>query len=114
MCVHSIPKRGWSKHTKGYLIWTSRGTARKIERGHYLHRAIVEEVSGVPIPMGMEVQHLWPFNKATRDPHQLMIAPPEFNPTGARRCPYTGRYMAIWEWERDFGACSAIPAEAVT
>ncbi|HKS74295.1 MAG TPA: hypothetical protein VJQ82_13925, partial [Terriglobales bacterium] len=94
-----IPERGWSRHKKGYLIYTSRKKGAAIKRGQYLHRAVVEDI-GIEIPPGMHVQHLYPFDKTTRDPAQLMISPPEFNPSSARRCPYTGQFLSPAEWER--------------
>jgi hypothetical protein len=99
----ALPKRGWTKHTKGYAIYTSRKKNAEIKRGISLHRAVMERLLGGPIPEGMSVQHLYPFNKQCGDPAKLMIAPPQFNPSPALRDPITGYFMKPAEYERRYG-----------
>lgn len=96
-----LPQKGWSKHTKGYAIYTVR--KGKLKRGKSLHRAVVEHLLGEPIPAGLQVQHLFPFDKSDGTPHLLMMAPPEFNPSPARRCPYTGLFLSPADYARRFG-----------
>jgi hypothetical protein len=98
-----LPSRGWSRHAKGYLMYTSRKKNPAVKRGQLLHRAIIEAILGAAIPPGLHVTHLWPFNKQTRLPHELMVAPPEFNPSPSRRCPYTGHFLSADQWQRRFG-----------
>jgi len=103
-CIPSfLPQRGWSKHTKGYLIYTSRHTCAALKRGAFLHRAVMQHLLGDDIPADMQVQHLWPFNKNCGSPHSLLLAPPEFNPSPSRRCPYTGQFLKPADFERRYG-----------
>jgi hypothetical protein len=96
-----LPQRGWSRHTKGYAIFTSR--CAKLKRGTSLHRAVVEHLLGHPIPGGLHVQHLFPFIKACGRPESLLLAPPEFNPSGAMRDPFTGEFMSVDAYQRRYG-----------
>ncbi len=98
-----LPQRGWSAHSRGYRIYTSRKVQCKLKRGHFLHRAIVEHFLGGAIPSGLQVQHLWPFLKTCGCPERLLLAPPEFNPSPARRDPYTGQFLRLDEWQRRYG-----------
>lgn len=63
----------------------------------------MEHLLGAPIPASMQVQHLYPFDKLCGHPSGLLLAPPEFNPSPARRCPFTGQFLSPAEWERRFG-----------
>jgi hypothetical protein len=102
-CVPTcLPQCGWSKHVKGYAIYTSRNRKGTLKRGQFLHRAVVESLLGRSIPSGLQVSHLWPFNKTCGRPETLMVAPPEFNPTPARRCPYTGQFLSPGEFARRY------------
>jgi hypothetical protein len=103
----SLPPRGWSKHTRGYIVYTSRATYTPIKRGTFLHRAVVETLIGRPLLPG-EVVHHMDFDKKHNCPHNLLLTPMELHAKGhARQCPHTGRWLSKVAWERIYGESGA-------
>lgn len=99
-----LPARGWSIHTKGYLIYTSRKKGMKWKRGKRAHVAVFEHLSGKVIEPGFQVHHQ-NFNKLDCRPENLINLPYEMNPTPNRHCqdPYTGQFLSPGEYARRYG-----------
>lgn len=96
-----VPRKGWSVHSKGYIIYTSR-KKDSIKRGTRLHRFVMERVLGRPLVEGEHVHHM-DFHKTNNCYCNLLLLPCEFNPSCALRDPYTGQFMSISEYQRRYG-----------
>lgn len=75
-----------------------------IRRGEKAHRLTIKHLAGVAeLDPEWHVHHQdnWKANNA---PENLIYAPACFNPSCARRDPYTGEYMSIEDWVRRYGA----------
>ncbi len=94
-----LPTRGWTLHSKGYLIWTSRGT--RLRRGTRAHRAAIERLMGEPLSPDVHVHHQ-DFDKLNCCPCNLIVMPAAFNPSCALRDPYTGEFLSRVQWERRY------------
>jgi hypothetical protein len=98
-----LPARGWTLHSKGYLIYTSRGTHPWIRRGEYAHRAVFMHLLGTDRLMdGWQVHHQ-DFDKLNCLPMNLLYAPSAFNPSCALRDAFTGEFMSYAQYERRYG-----------
>ena len=97
-----MPQRGWSIHTKGYVIYTSRRKRGGLRRGISLHRAVLEFLLGRRLTEDEHVHHQ-DFNKRHNDPSNLILMCAALNPTGALRDPYTGQYLSPRAWARRYG-----------
>lgn len=97
-----MPQKGWSLDGSGYPIWTSRAVNTTYKRGARLHRMVFEELAGKPLEPGIEVHHQNDV-KTCACPHNLIAMPGAFNPSGAKRCPFTGRFMGREEYFAEFG-----------
>lgn len=69
-------------------------------RGSRAHRLTVGRLGGVLTP-DLHIHHQ-DFDKLNACPRNLVVMPAEMNPTTARQCPYTGRFMSADEWERAY------------
>ena len=96
-----LPPSGWSLDPKGYACYTSRRKQPLIKRGERAHRVIVKALLGRPLDPEMHVHHQ-SGNKLDNAPSNLVYMPACFNPTNARKCPYTGRYMSLQEWKKSY------------
>jgi hypothetical protein len=103
----SLPARGWSLSTKGYLIYTSRRKGVPIKRGSRAHRVVMAMLAGRPLSEDEHVHHQ-DFDKLNCLPANLILMPCCFNPTSARRDPYTGEYMTSLAFERRYGQAVAM------
>lgn len=98
---HWITWLGWSRNSKGYLIYTSRKANAPFRRGTRAHRAVMAKLTGREL-QDDEVVHHQDFDKLNCLPSNLILMPACFNPTGAMRCPYTGRMMSVEEYRRNY------------
>jgi len=98
----SLPPRGWSLSTKGYVIYTSR-KRNSLKRGKKAHVAAIEDLTGKPFPPGMHVHHM-DFDKRNNCPCNLVLMDDALNVSPARRCPYTGHFMSIDLYQERYGA----------
>ena len=107
-----LPQKGWSIHTKGYVIYTSRATRpetnKGLKRGKSLHVAIAEHQLGRPLEDG-EVVHHQNFNKRCACDFNFVIMPACFNPSGAMRDPYTGEFLSRDGYLRRYGNSAEVP-----
>jgi hypothetical protein len=73
-------------------------------RNRYVHRIVWELVAGRQLPDGWHVHHQ-DFDRLNFAPCNLIAMPACFNVVGnsGLRCPYTGKYLALAEWEHRFG-----------
>jgi hypothetical protein len=107
-----LPVHGWSIQTKGYITFSSRGIKYGIRRGTYAHRKVMEKLLGRQLTED-EIVHHQNFNKGDCRPcNLLLLSSALFNPSPARRCPYTGRFMNPETWQRIYGKYE--PPEWVT
>lgn len=89
-----LPWRGWSIHTKGYLIYTSRSTRPGIKRGSRAHRMVIDFLAqGEVLDWEFHVHHQ-DWDKLNNCPLNLIRMPMAFNPSTACKCPYTGLYIS--------------------
>lgn len=98
-----LPRRGWSLHNKGYLIYTP-NPCYHLRRGIRAHVAAVEHLLGVPrLPDGFEIHHQ-DFDKLNCCPRNLLYCTdPVFNRHGGLyRDPYTGQRLTADEWYRRY------------
>lgn len=95
MTVEVIGQR-WSVrvNNKGYYRINS-GT----HRGKYLHRVVWETVAGKALAKGFCVAHQ-DHQKLHCCPQNLIACPLDFNPSPARRCPWTGKFLTAEEAKR--------------
>ena len=103
-----LTRKGWSIHRKGYVYYTSRAVKPGIKRGQFMHRVIVEKIIGRPLLEREQIHHQ-DFNKTNNCWCNLLIIDPEFNPSSARRDPFTGEFMSASEWQRRYGYSSRMP-----
>ena len=94
-----LPPRGWSIHTKGYVIFTSR--SRKLKRGRSAHREAIAHLIGRELATDETVHHQ-DFNKLNNCPCNLILMPAALNVTNSRRDPYTGQFLSAQEWVRRY------------
>lgn len=98
-----LPARGWSLHSKGYLIYTSRKRHPWIRRGEFAHRAVLMHLFRVD-RLNPEWQvHHQDFDKLHNLPCNLLYAPACFNPSCALRDPHTGEFMSVEQYRRRYG-----------
>lgn len=97
-----LPTRGWSLHSKGYVIYTSRRTNAGIKRGARLHREVWERVAGRKLEAWQHVGHM-DFCKVNCCPENLLAAPAAFNPAVILQDPYTGQFLSKSQWLRRYG-----------
>lgn len=84
------------RNRKGYLRINA-GSKRDM----YLHRAVWEKVAGQPLPDGWVVHHM---NKGCNCPHNLVAMPECLHiMSEPLRCPYTGKFLSVTEYERRYG-----------
>jgi hypothetical protein len=95
-----LPTTGWSLHSKGYVIYTSRKIGG-LRRGISAHRAAIELLTGERLATEKHVHH----QRTKRDnaPGDLIVLPEAMNPGNGLRCPFTGQFMSAAQWERRFG-----------
>lgn len=103
-----LPARGWQIHKErtrkrgtGYLIYTSRNKSTGIPRGQRAHRVVMERLLGRPLEPWEHVHHQ-DFNKLNCCGCNLILLPPEFNPSPVRRDPYTGEYLSPDAYRRRY------------
>lgn len=93
-------------HRLGHWVMNARKNYPRITsgrlRGRYLHRAVFEDIAGRPVKPGFHIHHM-NFTRCSC-PHNLLECPPEFNPPNEIRCPYTGRYLTVDEYRRQYAA----------
>lgn len=100
-----LPRTGWSLNHKGYLIYTSRRKG-PIKRGSRAHRLVMSMLAGRPLLESEQVHHQ-DADKLNCLPANLILMPHYFNPSTARRDPYTGEFMSAGRWQRRYeGAIS--------
>lgn len=88
-----LPRRGWSLSEKGYLIYTSRGTAHGIKRGTRAHVLTVRTLNGGTLAVNTKI---------------LMTDRDALNPSPTRRDPYTGLWLSAVEWHRRYRVLTEI------
>lgn len=98
----ALPQTGWSLDQKGYVMYTSRKKDSPIKRGARAHREYMKIVVGRELT-SEEVVHHQDFRKAHNCGTNLILMPRCFNPSSARRDPYTGEYMSVADWQRRYG-----------
>ena len=96
-----VPRSGWSLHSKGYIIYTSRATRHRIRRGVRLHRYIIEKLLGRPLEEDVHIHHM-DNDKGNCCPCNLICLPSCFNPSSATRDPYTGQYLSKEQYLRRY------------
>jgi len=98
-----LPERGWSIHSKGYLIYSSKPPVKGMKRGVYLHREVIRRLMKVEVlPNEIHVHHQ-NHNKQCACPHNLIAMPMCMNPRSAIRDPHTGEFMSLKEYRRRYG-----------
>lgn len=97
-----LPRKGWSIHSKGYVIYTSRSLSSGIRRGARMHRLVVERIIGRALTEDEQVHHQ-DFNKTNNCYCNLILLPSLFNPSCALRDPYTGEFLSLEQWRRRYG-----------
>lgn len=104
-CPAWLPSRGWSLHTKGYVIYTSRKKQSLIKRGDYMHRVVMRALAGGNLPTEVQVHHQT-HNKGDNAPRHLCAMPQALNPApnSRFRCPWTGQFLSAAEYQRRMGA----------
>lgn len=71
-------------------------------RNEYLHRVVFEQIAGRPIREGFDIHHM--NGKQCWCPHQLIEIQKELHPAPQPlRCPYTGEYMTVENYQRRYG-----------
>lgn len=101
-----LAQRGWVLHNKGYAKYGARGPHHPRTYAHriVIHRLIVETrpwFATSHIPFEYHVHHM-DYDKLNNCPLNLVVVSPLFNPSGAIRCPYTGRYLTKDEYIRRY------------
>lgn len=89
----NLPQKGWSLHSRGYLIYTSRKRNANIVRGAYAHRAVIQALLQKSIPPGMHVAHQTPDKENCCPMHNLYLCEPAFNPLPVQPRDGHGRYV---------------------
>lgn len=102
-----LPRRGWSIHTKGYLIYTSRSKSSGIRRGARAHMLAVEHLQGARLDPLAHVHHM-DVDKLNCCPLNLLRTVNAMNPVNNRRDPYTGVWMSPAAWDRRYGTLQSI------
>ena len=97
-----LPEKGWSIHSKGYVIYTSRKTNGTLRRGTRLHREVFERVAGKKLDADYHVAHM-DFDKRNCAPGNLLACPAAFNPSVILQDPYTGQFLSKNQWVRRYG-----------
>ncbi len=97
-----LPARGWSLHTKGYLIYTSKSPRHGIRRGARAHRLAIAYLLGREL-MPDEIIHHMDFDKLNCAFDNLLKCPAAFNPAQRFQCPITGTLLTREEWGRRYG-----------
>lgn len=99
----ALPSYGWWVHNKGYarrtmpIAATPDGKKRLI----YAHHAVLA-LFGYTVAEGYAVHHQDGV-KLNNCPYNLVLMPHCLNPVPLRhRHPYTGAWMTVTEWERQF------------
>jgi hypothetical protein len=111
-----LPRRGWSIHSKGYLIYTSRNKTLGIRRGARAHVVTVERLASErPVyhfPSGVKIHHQ-DNDKLNCCPYNLLcVWHDALNPSPSRKDPYTGLWLSVAEWERRYGAARRVAVDA--
>lgn len=100
-----LPVRGWTLHSKGYAVYTSRLKGSSIKRGALLHREVIRylaaEFTPFPLPDYYHVHHQ-DFNKLNGSPANLIVMPQCLNTTPVKQDPYTGQMISFSEFERRY------------
>lgn len=102
-----MPAKGWQRHKKGYLMFSSRSTTAGIKRGEYAHREVVRRLGGV-LGVGIVVHHQ-DGRRMNCCPLNLVLMPEEMNKVEQRRCPYTGKWLGKGEWAAMYGGDTGEP-----
>ena len=103
-----LPRRGWSLHSKGYLIYTSRGKAHGIKRGARAHVLAIELLQHARLAPGDRVHHQ-DFDKLNCCPLNLIKTQGDaLNPSPVKRDPYTGVFLSPADWDRRYGVLKEI------
>lgn len=115
VCPSWMAAVGWRIHTKGYAYYTSskRRTAENrlvcYKRGTFAQRVVTDAMIvsncrwfvSTHIPIEYQAHHM-DNDKLNNCPLNLLILSPLFNPSGAIRDPYTGRYLTKDEYLRRY------------
>jgi hypothetical protein len=98
-CPSWLPARGWSIHSKGYVIYTSRKKQPLIRRGEFMHRVIIRVLAETDLDPEIHVHHQNNC-KTFNCPLNLLAVPACMNPATAIRNPFNGQYMTADEYRR--------------
>ncbi len=118
--ISGIPSRGWSAHTRGYVVYTSRAVRTGIKRGTFLHRLVIETLLGrsfAGLGPGLEALgpketviewhvHHMDFNKRHNCPCNLLLLDSRLHNTAGQtlRDPYTGAFLTKHEYINRYGS----------
>lgn len=116
-----VPARGWRINNKGYVCYNSSSKSSGVRRFEFLHRHTMYRllwqtpwerrvgpafhprygIHGELLGSSTNwVVHHMDGDKANNAPSNLIWMPHYFNPTGARRHPYTGAFMSAEAYRR--------------
>lgn len=100
LVVHkNLPSKSWGVQSKGYAHHVRRAAQGK-RIATYAHRLTLLELGVRPEQLvNMHIHHQ-DNNKLNNCPYNLVLMPPEFNPTSSKRHPYTGQYIGKSEVEK--------------
>lgn len=99
--VHEdLPDKGWSIHTKGYVIYT--GRRHKELRGKNSSRLAMEILLGRKLSTN-EIVHHMDFDKLNNCPCNLLLTTSEFNQHGGIQDPYTRKLISYEDYRRLYG-----------
>ncbi len=109
---------------KGYIAYTSRRKDAPIKRNERAHRAVIkyllkctdERTVNAAFQGNREMDPTWQvhhmdFDKCNNAPSNLLYTPEYFNPSPARRDPYSGQYLSPLEYEQRYGSALIEPVK---
>ena len=101
-----LPLKGWAiekwgSGTKGYLRYRSRSKTTGIKYGVRIHREVIARLLGRPLLPNEHVHHQ-NFDKLHNCPCNLLLLDPALNPSCACRHPYTGLFISIELYKKEF------------